>query len=461
VQDLNLGECALIAAMPKAPSRYSPLVDRDLAEKRRNIVLKQMFNSGIISASAYRNALAESIIVKSPGPGSGSAPYFVEYVKKFLEETFGSTLVYKGGLTVFTTLSDKLQNTAEQALANGLSALENRMEKKGIKNPDSQGALIALNVESGGVLAMVGGKDFLISPFNRAISARRQPGSAFKPIVYAQAIERGFPQNKLIRDAPVVFKGAQKGKDWRPENFSKTYQGEMTLRKALAISQNIPAVRLIETLGPTSVAQFAHALGIESALEPNLSLALGTSGLSLIELTSAYAVFANRGKRVKPFAVNKIIDDAGRILWLQKPQSRIAMSRTGAAIITNMLEGVIQEGTGKKARSIRKAVAGKTGTTNDFRDALFIGFSPSIATGVWVGRDDFAPLGKWETGAKAALPIWIEFMEKALSSTTFQYFDIPDDVVRVPIDKISGRIASGDSADTVKALFKRGTEPGR
>ncbi len=188
---------------------------------------------------------------------------------------------------------------------------------------------------------------------------------------------------------------------------------------------------------------------------------MGTSELRLIELTSAYAVFANKGISIKPFAVNKIIDADNRVLWLRKPQSRIAMSRTGAAIITNMLEGVIQEGTGKKARLIRKPVAGKTGTTNDFRDGLFVGFSPSIATGVWVGRDDFASLGKWETGAKAALPIWIEFMEKALAKSSFQHFDIPDNVVRVPIDKKSGRVALGDSADTVMALFKKGTEPRR
>jgi len=461
VRDLNLGECALIAAMPKAPSRYSPLIDRDLAKKRRNIVLKQMLETGIVSAEAYQAALKTPVLIKPSGKGPRPAPYFVEYVKNFLEETLGSALLYKGGLTVFTTLSDELQKSAERALANGLSALDNRMKKKGIKNPGPQGALIALNVESGGVLAMVGGKNFSTSPFNRAISARRQPGSAFKPIVYARAIEHGFPQNKLIRDAPVIYKGARKGKDWRPQNFSKTYQGEMTLRKALAISQNIPAVRLIEMLGPASVAQFAHALGIESKLEPNLSLALGTSEMTLMELTSAYAVFANRGKSIKPFAVNKIIAAGNRILWLRKPQRRIAMSRTGAAIITNMLEGVIREGTGKKARLIRKPVAGKTGTTNDFRDALFIGFSPSIATGVWVGRDDFASLGKWETGSKAALPVWIEFMQKALADSSIQYFDIPDDVVRVTIDKATGQIAPANSAGSAPALFKKGTEPKR
>ncbi len=461
VKDLNLAECALIAAMPKAPSRYSPLVNKDLAVKRRNIVLKQMANSGMITEDAHKKSAAESISFGKQNKKPVKAPYFVEYVKRNLEETIGSSRLYKGGLTVNTTLSFELQKTAEKAVENGLYALETRMKQQKIMDPRPQGALIALNVQSGGILAMVGGRDFDKSPFNRATSARRQPGSAFKPVVYAHAIEQGFTQNKMILDAPVVFKGGENGKDWQPKNFSGKYKGEITLRKALTQSVNIPAIRLIKMLGPSSVVQFGYTLGIESTLSPNLSLALGTSETTLIDLTSAYAVFPNMGKSIKSFGIMEVLDREGRIILQAKPKQKIAMSRAGAAIITNMLCGVIQEGTGKKARKLKRAVAGKTGTTNNYNDALFIGFSSSIAAGVWIGQDNFTTLGKWETGAKAALPIWMEFMEKALENSQCQYFDIPDDVVKIRMDPLTGRRTPDNSTHAVSALFKRGTEPKR
>ncbi|MBW2192244.1 MAG: PBP1A family penicillin-binding protein [Deltaproteobacteria bacterium] len=461
VEDLSLAECALIAAMPKAPSRYSPLVNKELALKRRNIVLKQMFDTGIIKETTHQNALKEPITLGKQDKHAAKAPYFVEYVKKFLEDTLGSSRLYKGGLTVFTTLNFGLQSAAEKATVKGLDALEARMKKQGIKNPDPQCALVSLDIQTGGILAMVGGKDFFKSAFNRAISARRQPGSAFKPIVYAHAVEQGFPQNMLILDAPVAYKGGRNKEDWKPENFSNSYLGEMTLRHALAISENIPAVRLIEILGPSPVAQFGYALGIESALLPNLSLALGTSEVTLLDSTAAYAVFPNRGKHIKPYGVLEVIDQEQRVVWRVRPQKKAVMSRTGAAIITNMLQGVVMEGTGKKARVIGRSVAGKTGTTNQYKDALFIGFSPAVATGVWVGNDSFTTLGKQETGARAALPIWIDFMLKALEDEEYQYFDIPDDVVQVRMDPRTGLLVDGNRSNGVDALFKKGTEPKR
>lgn len=458
-KDLNLAECALIAAMPKAPSRYSPLVNKDLAVKRRNIVLKQMANSSMITEAAYNESIKEIIIFGEQNKKPVKAPYFVEYVKEILEETLGSSRLYKGGLIVYTTLSFELQKAAEDAVENGLYALEIRMRKQEIMDPLPQSALIALNIQSGGILAMVGGRDFDKSPFNRATNAKRQPGSAFKPVVYATAIERGFPQNRMILDAPVVFKGGENGKDWQPENFSKEYKGEITLRTALTHSANIPAIKLTEMLGPSSVARFGHDLGIESTFSLNLSLALGTSETTLIDLTSAYAVFPNMGKNIKPFGIIKVLDREGKIIRQAKPEQKMAMSQTGAAIITDMLCGVIREGTGKKANVLKRPVAGKTGTTNNYRDALFIGFSPSIAAGVWVGQDNFTTLGKHETGAKAALPIWIEFMKKTLENNRCQYFDIPDDVVQVRMNPLTGQIAPDNSQHAVSALFKRGTEP--
>ncbi len=458
VQDLSLAESALIAGMPKSPSRYSPLVNKELALKRRNIVLKQMRDTNIISADDYDRAVKEAIHTPSR-PQSNRAPYFIQYVKDNLEDILGASMLYKGGLSIYTTLDYELQQSAEKAVIGGLRSLQARMEKNGIADAPPQAALVAVGVTSGDILAMVGGRDFGASTFNRATQAQRQPGSAFKPLVYAYAIEHGFSQNQMLLDSPVVFKGASRGNDWRPQNFSETYLGEITLRKALAISQNIPAVRLIEALGPSSVARFAHRLGIESNLDPNLSLALGTSEVTLLDLTSAYAVFARGGKWVEPYGIMEVTDHRGRIIWSAKPQKRLVMTREGAAIITNMLEGVIKEGTGKKAGVLRGPVAGKTGTTNDYHDALFVGFSPAVAAGVWVGLDPGGTMGDKETGSKAALPIWIDFMASAQEDGSHRYFDLPDNVAKVTMDPDTGKLAADGSKTAVTALFRKGTEP--
>ena len=461
VKSLNLAECALIAGLPKSPSRYSPLVNVDLALKRRNVVLKQMAATGIIIETALKKALKQPLIPEKSGFDLVKGPYFVEHVRKFLEEIIGPTRLYKSGLTVFTTLSWPLQKAAEQSVEKGLFALEKRMKQNKIINPKPQCSLISLDIQSGGILAMVGGRDFYKGPFNRATVARRQPGSAFKPIVYAYAIEKGFPQSTLILDAPVVFKGTRKGEDWRPENFSDDFKGEITFRKALALSKNIPAVRLIEMLGASSVSSFGHTLGIKTPLLSNLTLALGSSDVTLIDLTAAYSVFPNRGKLINPYCIMEVLDQNERVIWRVKPRKKVVMSRTGASIITNMLKGVIEEGTGRKARVLRHSVAGKTGTTDEFKDALFIGFSQLISAGVWVGQDDFTSLGDMETGSRAALPIWIEYMKKALADKPYQYFDIPDDVVQVRMDATTGFLVQDDSRKGVKALFKKGTEPKR
>jgi len=459
--DLNLAECALIAGLPKAPSRYSPLNNKDLALKRRNTVLRQMHAMLIITPTAFKKALQEPIELEPQKKEVHVAPYFTEYVRKFLVDTFGSALVYRGGLSIRTTLSLEFQQAAQNAVRKGLQTLEKRMQRRGIKNRDPQAALIALDVKSGQIRAMVGGKDYALSSFNRATMARRQPGSAFKPIVYAHAIEQGFPQNKTLIDAPVAFKDGQKEKPYEPENFSKEFKGEMTLRKALAISENIPAIKLHQMLGPSAVAQFGHQLGIESVLAPNLSLALGTSATTLLELTAAYAVFPNKGKWIRPHAILKVLDNNNRILWQAKAEQKIALSRSGAAVMADMLQAVVKEGTGRMASVIKHPVGGKTGTSDDNKDALFVGFSPAIATGVWVGQDSFTSLGHRETGARAALPIWIGFMSTALSKLPYQYFDIPDDVIKASIDPITGRAVSEDDPRAVTALFKKGTEPKR
>lgn len=456
VKDLTLAECALIAGLPRAPTRYSPLTDPERSIKRRNVVLAQMKATGAIDEATFQQATHEPLTTPPPPGGSLKAAYFTDYIKDALEAAVGADRVYKGGLTVYTTLSYHLQLAAEAAVASGMDQLDLRMKQDRLAAPRPQGALVALDIASGGILSMVGGRDEPQGGYNRATTARRQPGSAFKPVVYALAAERGFEQTQTLLDAPVVFHNPSQNKDWQPEDFSQTYEGEISLRWALAHSKNIPAVRLIEQLGPSAVVQFAHGLGISSELRPNLSLALGTSEVGLLELTAAYAVFANRGRYVAPFGLTEVVDADGKIIWQAKPEQRIAMSRTGAAIITDMLEAVIQEGTGRAAHArLPGPLAGKTGTTNDFKDALFIGYSPAIAAGVWVGNDDASSLGPSETGARAALPVWIAFMQEALKGQTQNYFDIPDDVQQKYIEPRTGAEVSASSADAVRALTRR------
>jgi penicillin-binding protein 1A len=456
---MDLSQCALIAGLPKAPSTYSPLNNPDLAAKRRNLVLSVMRRQGVIDDTQYQQAIGQPVLAGVPEKSSGAAPYFVQYIKPALEAAIGPDLLYKGGLTVHTPLSYRLQQSAQHALDKGLQQIRERRKRQGNRSSDPQGAIVAIDVKTGGILAMVGGRDFSESAFNRAVNAHRQPGSAFKPIVYALAITHGFNQANLVLDAPVVFKAGRENKDWQPENFSKSYQGEMTLRYALAHSKNIPPVRLVERLGPSAVVQFAHQLGIESPLSPNLSIALGTGATTLLELTAAYAVFPNAGNAIPPFGVSEILDRNNAIRWRVKPTIRPVLTEHQAAIMVNMLQGVIQEGTGQAAQRIGLSLAGKTGTTNKYRDALFVGFSPSVATGVWVGMDDFSPLGDMETGARAALPIWIDFMEAAGIDGVPLDFVIPDSMEKIRIDPLTGRSAKDTDQNAVPALFIKGTAP--
>ncbi len=455
VSRLSLSQCALIAGLPKAPSRYSPLVNPDLAYKRRNTVLAQMYAIQAIDEQTYHKARKEPITTAARARDSSMAPYFIQHIKNKLETTIGADRLYKGGLTVYTTLSSEFQSAAEEAAAAGLDQLVKRMTLHGLKHPRPQAGLVVLNIHTGGLMAMVGGRTDQQTDYNRVTMARRQPGSAFKPIVYAMAIERGFEQNHVLLDAPVAFKSAESDKQWQPHNFTQTYAGEISLRWCLAQSKNIPAVRLMEKIGPTSVVQFAQRLGVQSTLSSDLSLALGTSEMTLLELTAAYAAFANSGKYTSPYGVSKVVGPNGDILWRARPEQRIVMSRSGAAIISDMLEAVILEGTGRSARDLPGPLAGKTGTTNDFKDALFVGYSPLFAAGVWVGNDDATTLGPKETGARAALPIWIQLMRRINRQQRQSYFDIPDDIRQIYINPRTGAQKDVGTPGAVRALVRR------
>jgi len=455
VMELDLAECALLAAMPRSPSRYSPLVNPELAVKRRNIVLKILLKTGYIEKSTFETAKAQPLNLAQKLSSGEKAGYFSAFIKNRIEEITGSSRLYNGGLIIHTTLSYELQKTADRSIDKHSKALLKRMQRSNIVNPNPQMAVLSLDVETGAILAMSGGSDFSKSQYNRATTAMRQPGSSFKPILFACAIENGYSQNMTILDSPVSFSGANRHTNWEPQNYSKTFLGEITIRKALALSKNIPAVRLIEALGPSHVAGFARKFGIKSNLSPNLSLALGTSETTLFEMVSAYSVFANRGRRSEPFAITKILDRNRRIIWQHTPQLKIVLSRQVAAITTNMLEGVINEGTGKRAKTLDRPVAGKTGTTDHCKDALFIGFSPSVATGVWVGTDNHTSLGEKETGAKAALPVWIDVMRQTFQNQPIKYFDIPDDVQQIQIDPITGKIVDYNHKRSISILVKK------
>lgn len=458
VTDLTLGQAALLAGLPKAPSVYSPLNNPLLAEKRRAIVLKQMRLANIISPQAQTLANKEPVSIKRRTATQSPAPFFEAYLKNILKLHPGLTSGFSNGLNIYTTLDLKLQVIARAAVKKQIEGLKKRMKKNGVKTPIPEAALVAIDIQTGGILSMVGGANFEKSQFNRAVQARRQPGSAFKPLVYATALGMGYSQAQTLLDAPLSYSQGQ-GKTWAVKNFSRNYEGEMTLRKALALSKNTPVVRLLEEIKPKAVIEFAQKAGISSPLHPYLSLALGTAEVSLLELTSAYVPFANKGIQVAPSSIIRILDADGGIVFQNSINRQSIMSRQDAAIMVDMLKAVIIEGTGKRAGHIKKDIAGKTGTTDHYKDAYFVGISPEIALGVWVGNDDATTLGPYETGARAALPIWIDYMEAFLRDKPVQYFDIPDGTQMIYIHPDTGRILSRSNSMAVRALIKTKEKP--
>ena len=458
VWELNLAECALIAGLPRGPTLYSPLVNPDKAVSRRALVLKSLRDTGYITDEQYERAVQESLQLKTGSSAVAVAPYFIAFARPQLEGILGENLLYRGGLTIQTTIKERWQRLAEESLQNGLDALEKRHPSQTVEPEQPQGAVIILDARTGMIRTMVGGRDYMISQFNRATQAYRQPGSAFKPIIYAYALEKGYTQADRIWDAPVSYPQVG-GKVWEPQNYSGGFEGEITLRKALEISQNIVTIKLLERLGPSPVVDFAHHLGIGSVIRSNLSLALGTSEMTLLELISAYQVFANGGIWVEPSGIIEVLDHNGRSLWKAAPASRLALSQETAYLLTNMLQGVIQRGTGRAASSLPWPLAGKTGTTEDSRDALFVGYSPKLVTAVWVGNDSGRSLGEKETGARAALPIWREIMDRVLSEMTTDDFQVPDNVTLVRMDVRSGLLANGECTEVAEAAFIKGTEP--
>jgi penicillin-binding protein 1A len=327
------------------------------------------------------------------------------------------------------------------------------------QTPLVEGALMALDPRTGAIRAMVGGYDFTRSEFNRTVLARRQPGSAFKPIIYATAFNAGLSPATVVLDTPVVYEQDDPEKTWKPENYGKRFHGMTSLRNALTHSHNLATVRLLDKIGVKSVIDFSKTLGIASPLNHDLSLALGSSSMTLLELASAYAVFANQGFRLDPYAVSVVQDPSGAILGQNLFAPRQVVSTETAYLITNVLEDVIQRGTGQQAKSLARPIAGKTGTTNDYTDAWFVGYTPNLVVAVWVGFDDLRSLGETESGAHAALPIWIDFMREALQQLPEIPFEIPENILFVNVDPETGLLAADHGGQGTVEIFLKGTEP--
>lgn len=432
VENINLAEAALLAGLPRSPTRSSPYRDFFSAMERQRYVLKRMYEERFITEAAYQNGLQSPIrLTPAPTLNSQTAPHFVEYVRQTIGDRYGFDPLLQGGLHIYTTLDASFQMAAQKAVREGLDEIRLRIKKQtgSIEQGkgDVEGALLALDPHTGSVLALVGGYDFALSQYNRALQARRQPGSAFKPIIYSAALESGLSELSVIRDGPLTFRMAP-GKYWRPQNYENRFFGPVTLRSALAHSLNSVAVRLVDRIGVERVIRQARRLGIESPLDKNLSLSLGSSSVSLLEMVRAYAVFANGGELAEPLFITKVTDRDGKVLEENDPNLKRVLSPEIAYVLTDMLKNVIQSGTGRAAAKLGRHVAGKTGTTSEYRDGWFIGYTPELIAGVWVGYDDHRPLGDRETGARTALPIWLTFMTEAGQGAGSEDFPVPEGI---------------------------------
>jgi penicillin-binding protein 1A len=409
VKDLTLGQMALLAGLPQAPSRYTPFKNLELAKKRQAYVLNRMAEDGYITPEDARRAYEEPLSLDRKNDDGLGGEYYAQYVTNYVNDKYGPELLTNGGLTIYTGMDRTMQEAANASIQRGLAVLSGENEKGEIP----QAAMLVMEPESGKVRALVGGADFNISQFDRAIQARRQPGSAFKPIVYAAAMEKGFTPESILVDEPLSLAGTRRGKTWQPKNFDNRYYGQTSLRTGLIHSRNIVAIKLLQEVGIDSVVRMARDLGIHSKIKPDLTLALGSSEVSLLEMTGAYIPFANYGRYTPPILIERIIDRHGNILEENLPQKVRVMSERTASYLDQMLQDVIGQGTGKSAQGLKVAAGGKTGTTDSYMDAWFIGYTKDLVAGVWVGHDKKISLGKGASGGHVAAPIWLDFMKQA------------------------------------------------
>ncbi len=419
IQDLNLSECAMLAGIPKSPNYYSPFNNLRAATERRNTVLDQMVKYNYLRpAEAAEAKNFEIVLAQQNQPEeSKEAAYFLNYVTQLVIEKYGADALYKDGLKIYTTIDMDIQRMAEQSLLEILPTYET--DANGLQQP--QGALVAIEPSTGYIKAMVGGRG--TDQFNRATMAERQPGSAFKPFVFAAALENNFTPDTIIEDSPVNIDG------WRPQNDNGTFRGSVTLRTVATHSMNVPTVKIAQSLGMDKPIFYAQEMGISTFVldgdpnDRNFATSLGgmTRGVTPLEIASAYCTFANNGVYMPHVAITKILDRNGKILEEAAPQGRAVISQQSAAALTSMLEDVITRGTGRNA-NIDRPAAGKTGTTSNYKDAWFVGYTPDLVAAVWVGNDDNSNLPGIMGGQTPAY-IWSSFMRKALANVPVHDFD--------------------------------------
>ncbi|OPY12053.1 MAG: Penicillin-binding protein 2D [Syntrophus sp. PtaB.Bin001] len=446
-RDLSEAECALLAGIPKAPVRYNPYGSASVVRNRRNLVLKRMAELKMISAREKQKLAAAPI---SPIK-RGEAPYYLDFIKNKLVEQYGQSIIERGGLEVITAMDLNLQKRAEQVLYEGVKKI----------SPTLQGALFCMDPNTGDLLAVAGGVDFTSNSYNRAFYAKRQPGSAIKPLIYATAVERGYTAGSIWNDTPVTYTWGTE-ESWTPQNYGKEYYGELSLREALAYSDNVIAVRLLEGVGIPNFVDFAGRVGL-SLRSRNLSLALGTEEVTLAELVRAYSPLANGGSRAEVRTIIRIYDRYYRT-WTENPPVVTPVLSPGAAFVTTqMMKDVLTYGTAKSLKkfSQQRPSAGKTGTTDNYQDAWFIGYTPQVVTGIWVGHDRPEPGGRGFTGGAVCAPLWERFMRSALAGKPVVDFPKPDTVVSVSIDPATGYLAAPDCPEKRDEFYLAGTQPTR
>ena len=445
---LTAGQAAMLAGLVAAPSDYSPYINKALARERQRHVLDRMVESGYLTQQQADAAYAQPLGLAGERPAGLQGfrePYFTTYVIAQLEHLFGRQATYEGGLQVYTTVDPRMEEVAQEAVDWGVNA----SESEGIGA--HQAALVAIRPSTGEILAMVGGTHFsLKNQFNRAWEAHRQPGSSFKAYVYTAAIDSGMPPTTIMDDTPVSYPMGD-GSMWSPEDDDHSYMGAIPLRVALAQSRNIVAVKLLEQIGVDRVIQYAHRMGVSATLEPNLSLALGTSVISPLDQASGYATLANQGVHIDSSPFRLVEDSLGNpVLDNLFPQQTEVVSAGTAYVMTTMLEDVINHGTGYPNAVIDRPAAGKTGTTTSFRDAWFAGYTPDLVAAVWIGNDDYTPMNE-SYGGNIPARIWARFMRAALENVAKHDFVFPGEEVK--------KVASCGSGYGPYEYFLVGTEP--
>jgi penicillin-binding protein 1A len=584
-EELALPESALLAGLLKAPNSYSPFRSLDKAKTRQRIVLGRMEEEGFINRKQKVEAVKAPIYLSTVKMGKATNNYFIEYVRRYLEDKYGADAVYKGGMRVYTTLDRHAQQVAQEAVMKGLRALDKRrgfrgpvehreinvkeeLEIKGsfrlippdvgaivsglvlkvdkdealikasglfgklsaadaewaitvfdeetqepvklerfsldkaikpgdvitvkLKSiddgdaefvleqmPEVQGALVAIEPGTGFIRAIVGGYDYTLSEFNRALYAKRQPGSAFKPVVFSAALKHGFTPASIVVDEFVEYQktadGPKPNRDpdynpqedpdydpenfWSPRNYDSEYKGPTRLREALAYSRNVVSVKLVDTVSVGKVIELSKAVGIKEELPYNLTIGLGTMSITPLDMTAAYGVFANAGMKMRSIGIKYVIDRRGSVIENNEPEGVRVIDLQTAYLMTTMLQDVVRHGTGWRARALKRPVMGKTGTTNEYRDAWFLGYTRDMIAGVWVGFDDMGPLGEEETGSRSASPIWVDFMKTISANYEPRDFPMPEGITTRLIDRETGLLANRWTEDPLLEYFKEGTEP--